>query len=65
MGTRAGGGLRFIEAVPVRVGDSYKPRPLATRVALHSSFAACGQRNTNSRAEQRGHGQAMSSLLRL
>jgi hypothetical protein len=65
MGTRAGGGLRFIEAVPVRVGDSYKPRPLATRVALHSSFAACGQRSTNSRAEQRGHGQAMSSLLRL
>jgi hypothetical protein len=65
MGTRAGGGLRFIKVVPVRVGDSYKPQPLATPVALHRSFAACDQRSTGSRAGQRGHDQAMSSLLRL
>jgi hypothetical protein len=65
MGTRAGGGLRFIEAVPIRIGDSYKPRPLATPVALRHCFAACGQRSTGSRAEQRGHDQAMSSLLHL
>jgi hypothetical protein len=65
MGTRAGGGLRFIKAIPVRVGDSYKPQPLATPVALHRSFAACGQRSTGSRAGQRGHDQAMCSLLRL
>jgi hypothetical protein len=30
MGTRASGGLRFTKAAPVRVGDSYKPQPLAT-----------------------------------
>jgi ribonuclease HI len=50
---------------PVRIGDSYKPRPLATPVALRRGFAACGQRSTGSRAKQRGHDQAMSSLLRL
>jgi hypothetical protein len=65
MGTRASGSLRFIEAVPVRIGDSYKPRPLATPVALCRGFAACGQCNAGSRVEQRGHDQAMSSLLRL
>jgi hypothetical protein len=65
MGTRAGSGLRFIEAVPVRIGDSYKPRPLATPIALRRGFATCGKRSTGSRAEQRGHNQAMSSLLRL
>jgi hypothetical protein len=65
MGTRASGGLRFTKAAPVRVGDSYKPQPLATPVALHRSFAARGQRSTGSRAGQRGHDQAMSSLLRL
>jgi hypothetical protein len=65
MGTRAGGGLRLFEVVPVRIGDSYKPRPLATTVALHRSFTACGQRSTGPRAKQRGLVQAMSSLLRL
>jgi hypothetical protein len=65
MGTRVGGGLRFIKAVPVRVGGSYKPQPLATPVALHRSFAARGQRSTGSRAGQRGHDQAMPGLLRL
>jgi hypothetical protein len=65
MGTRAGGGLRLIEAVPIRIGDSYKPRPLASTVALHRSFAACGQRSTGSRAEKRGLVHAMFSLLRL
>jgi hypothetical protein len=63
MGARAGSGLRFIEAVPIRIGDSYKPRPLATPVALRRGFAACGQRSAGSRAEQRGHNQAISSLL--
>jgi hypothetical protein len=65
MGTRASGSLRFSEAAPVRVGDSYKPQPLATPITLHRSFAARGQRNTGSRARQRRHDQAMSSLLHL
>jgi hypothetical protein len=63
MGTRAGSGLRFVEAVPVRIGHSYKPRPLATPVALRRGFAACGQRSPDSRAEQRGHNQEMPRLL--
>jgi hypothetical protein len=65
MGTRASGSLRFTEAAPVKVGDSYKPQPLATPVALHRSFAARGQCRTGSRAGQRGLDQEMSSLLRL
>jgi hypothetical protein len=39
MGTGAGDGLRLFETVPVRIGDSYKPRPLATTVTLNRSFA--------------------------
>jgi hypothetical protein len=65
MGIRASGGLRFIKVLPDRVGDSYKPQPFATPIAIHRGFAACGQRSTGSRARQRGHDQAMSSLLRL
>jgi hypothetical protein len=65
MGTRASGGLRFTKAAPVRAGDSYKPQPLATPVALRRSFAAHGQHRAGSRARQRGHDQAVSSLLRL
>jgi hypothetical protein len=65
MGTRASGSLRFAKAAPVRVGDSYKPQPLATPVALHRSLAARGQRSTGSRVGQRGHDPIMSSLLRL
>jgi hypothetical protein len=63
MGTRASGSLRFTKIAPVRVGDSYKPQPLATPVALHRNFAARGQHNTGSRVGQRGHDQAMSSVL--
>jgi hypothetical protein len=65
MGTRAGGGLRFTKATPVRAGDSYKPQPLVTPATLHRGFAARGQRSAGSRAGHRGHNQAMSSLLRL
>jgi hypothetical protein len=39
MGTRASGSLRITQAAPIRVGNPYKPRPLATTVALHRSFA--------------------------
>jgi hypothetical protein len=65
LGTREGGVLRLIETVPVGIGGSYKPRLFATPVALCCGFATCGQRGTTSRADSRGHDQAMSSLLRL
>jgi hypothetical protein len=65
MGTRASGGLRFTKAAPVRAGDSYKPKPFATPVALRRSFTARGQRSAGSRIGQRGHDQTVSSLLLL
>jgi hypothetical protein len=65
MGTRASSGLRFTKAAPVRAGDSYKPQPLATPVALRRSFTARGQRSAGPGVGQRGHDQTLSSLLRL
>jgi hypothetical protein len=65
MRTKASGGLRFTKAAPIRAGDSYKPQPFATPVALHRSFTACGQRSAGSRTGQKGHDQTVSSLLRL
>jgi ribonuclease HI len=65
MGTRASSGLRISKAAPVRAGNSYKPQPLATPVALHRSFATRGQRSAGPRAGQGGHNKAVSSLLHL
>jgi hypothetical protein len=65
MGTRASDNLRFTQTAPVRVGNPYKPRPLAASVALRCSFATRGQRSVGSRVGQRGHNSAVSSLLRL
>jgi hypothetical protein len=38
MGTRASGSLRITQATPVRVGNPYKPRPLATSVCSTSQL---------------------------
>jgi hypothetical protein len=65
MGTRASGSLRITQTAPIRAGNPYKPRPLATFVALCRSFAACSQHSVGPRAGQRGHNSAVSSLLRL
>jgi hypothetical protein len=50
MGTRASGSLRITQAAPVRVGNPYKPRSLATSVALRCSFATRSQRSVGPRA---------------
>jgi hypothetical protein len=65
MGTRAKGSLRITQTTPIRVGNPYKPRPLATSVALRHSLATRSQRCVGPRAGQRGHNSAVSSLLRL
>jgi hypothetical protein len=65
MGTRASGSLRITKAAPVRVGNPYKPQPLATSVALRRSFTTCSQHRVGPRVGQRGHNLAVSSLLRL
>jgi hypothetical protein len=65
MGTRASGTLRITQIAPDRVGNPYKPRPLATSVALRRSFATRSQRSVGPRVGQRGHNSAVSSLLRL
>ena len=55
----------FRNHIHVRVGNPYKPRPLATSVALRRSFATRSQCSVGPRTGQRGHNLAVSSLLRL
>jgi hypothetical protein len=59
MGARAGSGLRFVEAVPVRIGHSYKPRPLATLLL----YVAASPHAVSAALVQEQSREKMSSFL--